>query len=347
VLIGNYKESYAEDEALLRTPATRAWLAVLAAAMLIFPFVAGDYLLYLANLVGVLAIAALGLNILTGYTGQISLGHAAFMGVGAYACAILAARLELPFWVAVPAGGAAACLAGMVVGVPSLRIKGLYLAIATLAAQVIFEWVFNNWTSLTGGIRGINVPPARLPGLAFDTDRKIFFLVHAVAALHVLAAANLFRTRVGRAFVAVRDRDLSAELIGVNLFRTKILSFMISSYYAGIAGGLWVYFTRVVTPEAFPLSLSVQFLAMIIVGGLGSIKGTILGTVFVTLVPEGLRSLTQVARALSPEAMAWLAPMKDIVFGAMIVGFLIFEPHGLAEIWNRVRRFFALWPFPK
>jgi branched-chain amino acid transport system permease protein len=135
--------------------------------------------------------------------------------------------------------------------------------------------------------------------------------------------------------------------MGVSLFRTKILAFMVSSYYAGIAGGLWVYFTKVVTPENFPLSLSIQYLAMIIVGGLGSIPGTLLGTVFVTLVPEGLRSLTQVAQAVAPDAMAWFYPMRDIVFGAMIVGFLVFEPHGLAEIWNRIRRFFALWPFPK
>jgi branched-chain amino acid transport system permease protein len=347
VLIGNFKESYAADEALFRTPASRAWLVAFGTGAVAFPFLAGDYLLYLANLVGVLAIGALGLNILTGYTGQISLGHAAFMGVGAYVTAICAARLGLPFWMALPAGGAAACLAGAAVGVPSLRIKGLYLAISTLAAQVIFEWIFTNWNAVTGGIRGINVEPAHLLGFRFESDRRIYFLVHGLAALHAWAAANLFRTRVGRAFVAVRDRDLSAELMGVNLFRTKILAFMISSYYAGIAGGLWVYFTKVVTPESFPLSLSIQYLAMIIVGGLGSIKGALLGTVFVTLVPEGLKLLTQAVRPFAPDAMSYLFPLRDIVFGAMIVAFLIFEPHGLAEVWNRIRRFFELWPFPK
>jgi branched-chain amino acid transport system permease protein len=347
VRIGDFRESYAADEALLRTPTARAWLGVLFAALLAFPFVAGDYLVYLGNLVGVLAIGALGLNILTGYTGQISLGHAAFMGIGAYGTAVAATRFGAPFWLAVPAGGLAACAAGAVVGVPSLRIKGLYLAIATLAAQVIFEWIFTNWTAVTGGIRGINVEPARLLGLRFDNDRRTYLLVAAVLALHAYAAANLFRTRVGRAFVAVRDRDLSAELMGVNLFRTKILAFMISSWYAGIAGGLWVYCTKVVTPESFPLTLSIQFLAMIIVGGLGTIQGTLYGTVFVTLVPEGLRSLTQLAQALTPQAMSWFHPMKEILFGAMIVGFLVFEPHGLAELVNRIRRFFALWPFPK
>jgi branched-chain amino acid transport system permease protein len=347
VRIGDFQESYAADEALFRTPTARAWLGAFLAALAVFPFLAGDYLLYLANLVGVLAIGALGLNILTGYTGQISLGHAAFMGVGAYAAAVAATRFAAPFWVAVPVGGVAACLAGAVVGVPSLRIKGLYLAIATLAAQVIFEWVFTNWTGVTGGIRGINVAPASLFGFAFDTDRRTYFLVAGLAAVHAYGAANLFRTRVGRAFVAIRDHDLSAELMGVSLFRTKILAFMISSYYAGIAGGLFVYFAKVVTPESFPLSLSIQYLAIIIVGGLGTIQGTLYGTIFVTLVPEGLRSLTRLAQRLSPDAMIWFYPMRDIVFGAMIVGFLVFEPHGLAEIVNRVRRFFALWPFPK
>lgn len=347
MLTGDFKESYAADEALFRTRTQRLWLVAGLAALAVFPFLAGDYLLYLGNLVGVLAIGALGLNILTGFTGQISLGHAAFMGVGAYAVAIAATRFALPFWAAVPLGGAAACAAGAVVGVPSLRIKGLYLAIATLAAQVIFEWIFTNWTGVTGGIRGINLEPARILGFRFDTDRRIYFLIHGLAVLHAYAAANLFRTRVGRAFLAVRDRDLSAELIGVNLFRTKILSFMVSSYYAGIAGGLWVYFTKVVTPENFPLSLSIQYLAMIIVGGLGSIRGTLFGAIFITLVPEGLKSLTQLIRPFAPDAMSYLFPLRDIVFGAMIVGFLVFEPHGLAEVWHRIRRFFALWPFPK
>jgi branched-chain amino acid transport system permease protein len=347
VRIGDFQESYAADEALLRTPAQRAWMGVLLVALALFPLVAGDYLLYLGNLVGVLLVAALGLNILTGYTGQISLGHAAFMGVGAYATALASTRLGAPCWLAIPLGGAAACAAGAVVGVPSLRIKGLYLAIATLAAQVLFEWVFTNWTGVTGGIRGINVPPARLLGLTFDSDLRTYYLVLGVVLLHAYAAANLFRTRVGRAFVAVRDRDLSAELMGVNLFRTKILAFMVSSWYAGVAGGLFVYFTKVVTPESFPLTLSIQLLAMIIVGGLGSIQGTVYGTVFVTLVPEALRSLAQVAQRVAPDAMTFVHPMRDIVFGAMIVGFLVFEPHGLAEIVARGRRFFALWPFPK
>jgi branched-chain amino acid transport system permease protein len=347
VLIGNYKETYASDEAVFRTPAVRGWMVVLAAAALLFPFVAGDYLLYLANLMGVLAIAALGLNVLIGFTGQISLGHAAFMGVGGYATAIAATRLDLPFWISIPVGGVAACAAGMVVGVPSLRIKGLYLAIATLAAQVIFEWVFTNWTSVTGGIRGLNVPPARLLGATLGDDLRVYFLILGVVVAHFLVAANLRRSRWGRAFVAVRDRDIAAEIVGVNIFKTKILAFMVSSYYAGIAGGLAAYFMKVVTPENFPLSLSIQFLAIVVVGGLGSIPGTVMGTVFMTMVPEILKLGTGLARAVWPDAQNYLFPLRDVVFGVLIVVFLIFEPHGLAEMWNRVKRFFALWPFEK
>jgi branched-chain amino acid transport system permease protein len=347
VIIGNYKESYASDEAIFRTPATRAWMGIAAVAALVFPFVAGDYLLYLANLMAVLALGALGLNILIGFTGQISLGHAAFMGVGAYATAILASRFGVPFWLSIPAGGALATGAGMVVGAPSLRIKGLYLAIATLSAQVIFEWIFTNWTSVTGGIRGLNVAPASIAGFRLDTDERMYFLIVGVTVVHFLLATNLRRSRWGRAFVAVRDRDVAAEIVGVNLFRTKILAFMVSSYYAGIAGGLWVYFTKVVTPETFPLSLSIQFLAIVIVGGLGSIKGTVYGTVFMTLVPEMLKAVTGLARVVWPTAQSYLFPLRDVVFGLLIVVFLIFEPHGLAEVWNRIKRFFSLWPFEK
>jgi len=343
--IGDFKETYAADEAIFRTPAVRVWMGVLGAAMLVFPFVAGDYLLYLANLIGVMIIGALGLNILTGFTGQISLGHAAFVGVGSYAAAIGATRLGLPFYLCIPLGGAAACVAGTVIGVPSLRVKGLYLAIATLSAQVILEWVFSNWDSVTGGIRGINVPPATLSGVSLDTDFRVYFLIYAVTAAFTYFARNLFRTRVGRAFIAIRDRDISAELMGINLFRYKILSFMVSSFYAGVAGAVWVYFAKVVTPEYFPLSLSIQFLAIVIVGGLGSIQGTILGAIFMTLVPELLKAGTEAVKPFFPDAMSYLFPLRDILFGALIVGFLIFEPHGLAEMWQRVKRYFALWPF--
>ena len=267
-----------------------------------------------------------------------------FLGVGAYTVAVLAG-LGTPFWLSLPAGAGLAAGIGLAVGLPSLRIKGLYLAVATLAAQFLLSFVFREWESVTGGVRGLNVPPATLAGWVFDSDAKIYFLIMPLAVLVVLGARNLFRTRIGRAFIAIRDRDLSAEVIGIDLFRYKLLSFAIGAAYAGLAGGLWAYFYRAITPDSFTLQLGIFYLAAIIVGGLGSILGAVLGAVFMALVPELLRALVGLAALYSTNAAILLSPLREIVFGVLIIAFLIFEPHGLAEIWRRVRRYFFLWPF--
>jgi branched-chain amino acid transport system permease protein len=298
-----------------------------------------------ANLIGVAVIGAVGLNILTGFTGQISLGHAAFVGVGGYTAAILTTRLEWSFWLALPCAGLVAAVAGLIIGIPSLRVKGLYLCIATLAAQFIFEFVFIHWESLTGGIRGINVPPPALGSVVIDTEKKFYFLTLIMVVLGVGYARNLIRSRVGRAFIAIRDRDLAAEIMGISLFRYKLTAFAISSFYAGIAGALWVSFMRIVTPEQFPFSLSIHYLAMVIVGGMGSVLGSIFGAVFMTLVPEMLNVVSGVLSKNFPGMGQLFIPLKEVVFGFLIVLFLIFEPHGLAEIWRRIKSFFLLWPF--
>jgi branched-chain amino acid transport system permease protein len=345
VRIGDFHASYRHDEALFDTRVQRAWLAVLLAALAVFPFVGGSYFVYLACLLGIHLISAAGLNIMTGYTGLISLGHAAFMGVGCYTVAV-AERSGVPFFLALPLAGLASAAIGLVVGIPSLRIKGLYFAVATLAAQFVLGFVFREWESVTGGVRGANVPAASLFGFELVGDQRIYFLIVPLAVVMLVGARNLFRTRVGRAFIAIRDRDISAEVLGISLFRYKLLAFAIGSFYAGVAGGLWGYFFRVATPELFGLPLSVFYLAAIIVGGLGSILGTILGATFMTMIPELLRALVGWAEALGvQEAGVFLASIRQVVFGLLIVGFLIFEPHGLAEIWRRVRRFFHLWPF--
>jgi branched-chain amino acid transport system permease protein len=342
--IGAAKETYAADEALFDSRTQRIWLGVLAVALLVLPFVASQYWLYLTCLVGINIIAATGLNILTGYTGQVSLGQAAFMGVGAYTVAVLDQTLGSPFLLNLVAAGGVAMVVGMVVGIPSLRVKGLYLAIATIAASFILHFIFANWKPVTGGTAGLTVKPATLFGIALDSEFRFYWLMLPLTAAMVFGAANLFRTRIGRAFIAIRDRDISAEVLGISLLRYKLLSFAISSFYAGVAGGLWAYFFRSVTPESFPLLMSIFFLAAIIVGGMGTILGGILGAVFMTLVPEALKMVF----GWFPNAAEWavhLAPVRIMVFGSLIVGFLIFEPHGLAEIWRRVRRFFHLWPF--
>jgi branched-chain amino acid transport system permease protein len=342
--IGTLKTSYAADEALFDTGLQRSLLALLAVALAAFPFVAGPYWIYMVCLVAINVASATGLNILTGYTGLVSLGQAAFMGVGAYTVAILEVHIGTPFALNLLAAGAVTALVGMVVGIPSLRVKGLYLAIATIGASFILHFIFANW-HLTGEARGLSMPPARLFGIDLDQPSELYWIIIPVTVLMVLGAANLFRTRIGRAFIAIRDRDISAEVLGIPLLQYKLLSFALSSFYAGVAGGLWAYFFRVVTPESFPLINSIFYLAAIIVGGMGTILGGILGAAFMTMVPEVLKLVVSWVSPWFPDALAALAPIRTIVFGALIVGFLIFEPQGLAEIWRRVRRFFHLWPF--
>jgi len=342
--IGTLKLSYAADESLFDTKVQWVWLALLAVSLVLLPFVAGPYWIYMACLVAINVASATGLNILTGYTGLVSLGQAAFMGVGAYTVAVLEIRVGTPFFINLLVAGAMTASVGVIVGIPSLRVKGLYLAIATIGASMILHFVFAHW-ELTGGTRGLSMPPAHFFGIALDQPHKLYWLIMPVTALMVLGAANLFRTRVGRAFIAIRDRDISAEVLGIPLLQTKLTSFALSSFYAGVAGGLWAYFFRVVTPESFPLINSIFYLAAIIVGGMGTILGGILGAAFMTLVPEVLKLVVGWLTPWVPDALSLLAPIRTIVFGALIVGFLIFEPQGLAEIWQRIRRFFHLWPF--
>lgn len=274
---GDFRETYIKDEEIFQGLFVKFWLTLLLLFLLIFPLVADPYLLYVANMIGFAIIAAVGLNLLTGFTGQISLGHAAFAGVGGYTSAILITKAGLSFWLALPCAGIMAAAAGLIIGIPSLRVKGLYLCIATLAAQFIFEFIFIHWEGMTEGIRGINVPPPHLGGFLINTEKRYYFLTLVMVVLSITYARNLVRSRVGRAFVAIRDRDLAAEIMGINLFRYKLTAFAISSFYAGVAGALWVNFIRIVTPEHFPFHLSIQYLAMVIVGGWEAFWGPSLG----------------------------------------------------------------------
>ncbi len=342
--IGSAKQSYAADAALFDSVAQQRWALTGGGLLLLFPFIANEYWLYLACLVAINIASTMGLNILTGYTGLVSLGQAAFMGLGAYTVAILQLRYGTPMLLNLLGGGLVAMLAGVLVGLPSLRVKGLYLAIATIAAGVIAHFVFSHFSQLTGGTAGLSVPPATIFGQQLDTSFKLYWVIVPITGLLLLGAANLFRTRIGRAFIAIRDRDISAEVLGIPLLRYKLLSFAISSFYAGVAGGLFAYFFRAVTPESFPLLMSIFFLAAVIVGGMGTVLGSVLGAVFMTLVPELLKLVVS-ALPLSGNATLILSPVRTIVFGALIVLFLIFEPLGLAEMWRRTRRTFHLWPF--
>ncbi|HPJ08215.1 MAG TPA: branched-chain amino acid ABC transporter permease, partial [Deltaproteobacteria bacterium] len=290
---GNYKEHYAQELTIFETDFGRTWALIgLALLFTAVPFVSSPYFLYVLNITGIAAIAALGLNILIGFTGQISLGHGAFFGVGAYAGAIIATRLGLPFWLAVPLAGFVTAFVGMIFGIPSGRLKGLYLTIATLAGQFIIEYILVHWESMTQGTMGIMLPGAGMFGLAIDSDRGFFYVIFASLTGMTLVASNLMRTHYGRAFIAIRDNDRAAEGMGIPIFRYKLLSFAISSFYAGFAGAIWAYYMRSISTEPFTLGLSVEYIAMVIIGGLGSIPGAIFGAIFITGLNEILRFAT-------------------------------------------------------
>jgi branched-chain amino acid transport system permease protein len=342
---GDFRTSYSEDMAIFDTRFARVLLAFFLAAMLSVPLFATPYWLDVLDRIGIAVVAALGLNILTGFTGQISLGNAAFLAVGAYTTAILAGKVELPFVVVIPLAGLATAVVGMIFGIPSLRLKGLYLAMATLAAHFVVEFVTTHWDSMTGGVNGISVPPARLFGFAFDSDRRLFYLVLPLAAFLVLFAKNLFRTKVGKAFVAIRDQDISAAVMGVRVYKYKLLSFGISSFYVGVAGSLLAYQARIISPENFPITLAIDYLGMIIIGGMGSILGSIFGAVFITLLPELLRIVSGALSGTFPALVELFASLKQGVFGLIIVLFLIFEPDGLAARWHTIKNYWKLYPF--
>lgn len=343
--IGDAHQTYVQAEALF-TNFQQRMLVALFVALIAFPFFADEYWVYLACLVAIHIVSTTGLNILTGYTGLISVGQAAFMSVGAYTVAILEIHVGTSFIFNLIVAGAVSAGLGVIFGVPSLRVKGLYLAIATIAASFILHFLYVNGPPVLGGARGLSMPPARLFGHDLSRPFQLYWLFVPIMMLSVVAAANLFRTRIGRAFIAIRDRDISAEVLGIPLLKYKLLSFALSSFYAGVAGGMWAYFFRVVTPESFPLIYSVFFLAAVIVGGMGTILGGILGAIFMTVIPEILKLMVSYMTFI-PDATAQLSPIRTIVFGALIIGFLLFEPQGLAEIWRHIRRFFHLRPFRK
>jgi branched-chain amino acid transport system permease protein len=347
---GVFKTSYAADMALYPLPIARwtvAAFVLLFAAIL--PLTLHSYYLSIINLALIAVVGALGLNILVGYTGQISVGHAAFMSVGAYTAANLAVRLDLPFWITLPAGGLMAALIGAIVGIPSLRIKGLYLAIATLAGQLIIEWVINHTPAISGGAQAsIQVPRPTLWGYELRTQGQLYFFLLFFAVLAIVATLNLVRSRIGRAFVAIRDQDIAAEIIGINIYRYKLLSFAISSFYAGVCGVLYTYYFGIANYEQFQIGVSIDYLAMIIIGGLGSVLGAILGAVFVTMLPIVIRLVMEPLAGLffsSGELSSIVASTRLVVFGALIIFFLVVEPEGLNRLWRNIRNYFRVWPF--
>ena len=342
---GDFRVTYRSDERIFDTPTPIVALVLFLAVFALVPLVAGTYWLDVLNRIGIAIIGAIGLNILLGFTGQISIGHAAFLAVGAYTTAILEVKAGLPFWLAIPLAAVVTSVFGLVFGIPSLRLKGLYLAIGTLAAHFITTYAIIHLEGLTNSVLGFNVPPATLFAFPLDSDRRIFYLIFSLVVPAVFFAKNLFRTKVGRAFIAVRDRDVAAAVIGVSLYRYKLLAFIISSFYAGVAGGLMAHHSKILFPDAFTLLVAIDYLAMIIIGGMGSIIGSIFGAVFMTLLPEVLKLSATSLTGVYPNAFGKIASARDIVFGLAIIFFLIYEPQGLARIWFRFRSYWKLWPY--
>ena len=347
---GVLKTTYEADMALYPLPVARWAVGVLAVLFFaVLPLTLHEYYLSIANLVWVAIIGALGLNILVGYTGQVSIGHGAFMSVGAYTAANLALRLDSPWPVNLLAGGLMAALIGAVVGIPSLRIKGLYLAIATLAGQLIIEWTINHVTFISGGVQAsIEVPRPRVGSMVLSSQRHMYYFLLVFVVLALVGAMNLIRSRIGRAFIAIRDQDIAAEIIGINIFRYKLLAFAISSFYAGVTGVLYTYFLGIANYEQFQIGVSIDYLAMIIIGGLGSVLGSVFGAIFVTLLPIVIRISMEAFGGvfLAPQTVLNLIPnLRLMLFGVLIIFFLIVEPDGLNRLWRNIRNYFRIWPF--
>jgi branched-chain amino acid transport system permease protein len=347
---GVFMTSYRADMALYPLPIAKHALGIVAVLFLVVaPLALSGYYLSILNLILIAIVGAVGLNLLVGYTGQISIGHAAFMSVGAYTAANLITRFDAPFWIAVPAGGAMAAAVGVLVGVPSLRIKGLYLAIATLAAQLIIEWTINHVPAISGGIQAsIPVPRPSVFGYELSSEAALYFFLMFFVVIGIVGALNVVRSRLGRAFVAIRDQDIAAEIIGINIFRYKLLAFAISSFYAGVTGVLYTYYLGIANYEQFQITVSIDYLAMIIIGGLGSILGSVFGAVFITLLPIAISWLIEgIGGAFfdSSQLVQAISNVRLILFGVLIIFFLVVEPEGLNRLWRNIRNYFRVWPF--
>jgi branched-chain amino acid transport system permease protein len=335
--------SYTEDLQLFRTGVRKFWFGILLLALAIAPWagasLGGNYLPYLLNLTGIAVIVALGVNLIIGWAGLISLGQAAFLAVGAYTSGILVNQLGFPFGVALIAAGLFSGLLGLIVGLPALRLKGLYLALATLAFQFILEHILVHTESLTGGPNGMMIPRPEY----LDTDIRYYYVITSITVLLAFGMTNLARSRFGRALIALRDSDVAAEAVGVNLAYYKTLAFGLSSAYTGIAGSLFAHYFNYIGPDHFTMLLSIEYIVMIIVGGIGSILGSVLGAIFITLMPEAVRALESWAREIAPHLV--FPDLRAMVVGAVLVLFIAFEPEGLAGRWRKIKEYWTEWPF--
>lgn len=346
------KRDYYEDVQLFTSGVVVFWFAVLMIGLAVFPLVVKNYYVYMANFLAINVIVVVGLNILVGYTGQVSLGHAGFFAIGAYGTLIFMNQLHFPFLMALAAAGIIAAGFGFLLGLPALRLEGPYLAIATLGFGLTITQIIGR-IEFFGGRQGLHAPELIIGPWHLDTDLDLYYLLIPLTVLLTLAARNIVRTKVGRAFVAIRDAEIAAETMGVNIVFYKTLAFAVSAFYAGIGGGLFAFVLRFIEPEVFTLLMSIMFLAMVVVGGLGSIMGAITGACLLGWLDLQLRNILSIpyvggwleSLSRSYFSLTGVSNIQFVVFGLIMILIMVFEPMGIYGFWIRTKKYWKTWPF--
>jgi branched-chain amino acid transport system permease protein len=346
------KRDYYEDVQFFSSGVTVFWFVILIAFLALFPFLFKNYYVYVANYMAINVIVAIGLNILVGYTGQISLGHSGFFAIGAYATLALMSKVGLPFVLALPAAALATAVFGFLIGFPALRLEGPYLSIATLGFGLTITRVIGR-IEFFGGRQGLHAPELTIGPWHLNTDRDFYYLLITLTVILTIAARNIIKTKVGRAFIAIRDADIAAETMGVNLMYYKTLAFAVSAFYTGLAGGLYAFVLRFIEPELFGLLMSILFLAMVVVGGLGSVFGAIAGACLLSWMDLELRNILSIPyvgvwlEALSKSyfSITGVSNIQFIIYGLIMVLIMLFEPLGLYGFWIRTKIYWRTWPF--
>jgi len=340
------KRSYIEDMVLsaFDTPFRKRCLAAGVAVFILYPIFSPPFFVHISNLVAIACMGAMALNLVSGTAGLLSLGHAGFMCAGAFTVGILGSRFGLPIWMTLPAAAAVGALLGLFSGLPSLRLRGIYVGISTLAIHYIVYYLASEYQFFAGYSQGIRIEDPSVAAFAFSGKKTWHFLLWPFVWLTGLFIANLLRSRPGRAWLAIRDRDIAAKVMGIHVGWYKISAFVVSTVITSVSGALYAYYTNLAAVEEYSFYLTISYLAMIIVGGIGSILGSILGAFLITLVPYGLIYLFGLLRVAS-YLRDYLYALESGLFGLLIIMFLLIEPLGLAEIWRRIRTFFELWPF--
>jgi len=346
------KRDYYEDVQVFTSGTIAFWLGILILALALFPFVAKNYYVYVANYMAINVIVVVGLNLLVGYTGQISMGHAGFFAIGAYGTIVLMTQAHFPFLLALPCAGLVAAFFGFLLGLPALRLEGPYLAIATLGFGITATQIIGK-IKIFGERQGLHAPELHIGPWHIQTDRDFYFVLIPITILLVFLARNIVKTKVGRAFISIRDADIAAETMGVNLTFYKTLAFAVSAFYAGVGGGLYAFVLRFIEPELFNMFMSVMFLTMAVVGGLGSMMGPVAGACLLGLLDLQLRNILEIPylgqwiKALSESwfTMTGVSNIQLIIFGLILILIMLFEPLGIFGIWIRTKKYWKTWPF--